>query len=178
MYGPGEYDLAGFCVGEVKKEDLLDGKAISAGDQLIGISSSGFHSNGYSLIRKLVDEGEDELKQQLLTPTRIYISLIKKLRDKLGKNLKGLSHITGGGWDNIQRMNKDREFEITFRPGYDELPEVFEIIGKRSQLSNEDLYKTFNMGVGLVVAVSPDVKKEELKDLIDYPFWDIGFVKS
>jgi phosphoribosylformylglycinamidine cyclo-ligase len=178
MYAAGEYDLAGFCVGEVKKNQLLNGQNIKVGDQLIGLASTGFHSNGFSLIRKLVDEDEVELKESLLTPTRIYVKAIQKLQNLLGEQLKGVAHITGGGWDNIERMNHRFQYPISYRPDFSQLPEMFEIIAHRSQLSEEELYQTFNMGVGLVVAVDASVKIDSLKKLFDYPLWKIGEVSS
>ncbi len=149
MYQNGEYDLAGFCVGEVSSQDLLDGSRLKPGDTLIGLASSGFHSNGYSLVRKLVKENETELLQSCLQPTVIYVQAILKLLEQFGDSIKGLAHITGGGLENIPRMNPALGYEITSLP---EPPAFMQKVCQRSGLGQNELIQTFNMGVGLVVA--------------------------
>lgn len=152
VYEQGVYDLAGFAVGEVYKNQLLGGDKVQAGQYLIGIASSGFHSNGYSLIRKLVKNNEDELKTKLLTPTRLYNSLVQKLINDLGENLTGIAHITGGGIENIPRLNSKIHYQIEALPNDDfRTSEMNEII-RRADLSKEKSYKTFNMGIGLVIS--------------------------
>ena len=155
MYKPGEYDLAGFMVGEVKKKDLIHGKNICEGDVLIGIPSSGFHSNGFSLIRKLVKKEETELLTSLLTPTRIYTSLMEDLLMHHRSSIKGIAHITGGGWKNIARVNEGFDYIIDNLPR--ELPFPMTEVIERSGLANDELWKVFNMGVGMVLVTdSPD----------------------
>ena len=119
MYHGGDYDLAGFSVGEVFKEELLDGSRIANRDTLIGIASSGFHSNGFSLVRKVIEKETNEehrqkLKVDCLTPTRIYVDTFNALRSALGQNLKGLANITGSGLLNIPRMNENFDYDITW----------------------------------------------------------------
>jgi len=153
VYENGVYDLAGFSVGEVLRKDWIDGKRCAAGQFILGIKSSGFHSNGFSLVRKLVRDDEYDLKKALLTPTRIYVKLIQALLKDQRDNVTGLAHITGGGFQNIPRINESLKYEITnyptdsFRPGF-----MNEVI-RRSGLSQSELYDTFNMGVGFVVTV-------------------------
>lgn len=152
VYEAGVYDLAGFAVGEVYKKDLLSGDKVKPGQYLIGLSSSGFHSNGYSLVRRLVKEGETSLKEQLLTPTRLYGSILDKLRTQLGENLTGVAHITGGGFENIPRMNESLGYEISNLPPDDFRQDAMNEILRRADLTRDKSYQTFNMGVGLVIS--------------------------
>jgi len=155
MYAPGDYDLAGFCVGEVRKEDLLGGDKMRPGDSLIAIASSGFHSNGYSLLRKLLREddfAEGGVASQLLTPTRIYVDVVQRLQRELGTSLHGVAHITGSGLQNIPRMNESLHFRIDCLPPLAEIPRVMGEFFDRSGMSIEELCDTFNMGMGLVIA--------------------------
>lgn len=157
VYAEGVYDLAGFCVGEVYKKDWLNGR-VRAGDTLIGIASSGFHSNGYSLVRKLVKDSERELKTELLTPTKLYVNQVMKLLKEQNENIHGVAHITGGGFHNIPRINEELGYEITALPTDDfRAPAMNEII-KRSKLGKDDLYQTWNMGIGLVIACADPEK--------------------
>lgn len=162
FYGEGEYDLAGFCVGVVKKKDIITGAAIQEGDILIGLKSSGIHSNGYSLVRKLFSitkEGlaerlaDSTVGQTLLTPTKIYVKTILRLVEKF--SIHGIAHITGGGFiENIPRMiPKGLAAEIKLDSF--EKPAVFEELVKRAGLAKEEAYNTFNMGIGMVLAVDP-----------------------
>ncbi|HRI75713.1 MAG TPA: phosphoribosylformylglycinamidine cyclo-ligase [Alphaproteobacteria bacterium] len=172
MYQNGEYDLAGFCVGEVMEQELIDGSRVAEGDTLIALPSSGFHSNGYSLVRKLVNEKETELLQACLTPTRIYWNAVKGLRDCL----HGMAHITGGGFANIPRMNAGFDYVIDTLPELDHLPPVFGEIARRSQLPRAELYQTFNMGIGFVMATrQPDALLSRLSAAGER-FWRIGHV--
>ncbi|MFN8370774.1 MAG: phosphoribosylformylglycinamidine cyclo-ligase [Bacteriovoracaceae bacterium] len=160
VYSEGVYDLAGFCVGEVLKKDLICGQNINEGDILIGISSSGFHSNGYSLVRKLIQDNELDLARECLTPTRIYVKLIKELKKEFGNSLKGLAHITGSGVYNIPRINETWGYEINNWPTLDEVPKCMKTLAERSKLSRIELMKTFNMGIGLVMLCSKERKNE------------------
>ena len=162
FYPDGEYDMAGFAVGKVDKEKVINGKNIKAGDVLIGLESSGVHSNGFSLIRKLFGETKSEIDvyderlqktygEALLEPTRIYVKSILGLMQKV--EVKGIAHITGGGFiENIPRVFPDGigcEIDLN---SY-KLSPLYEIIKEKSGLKNEQLYNTFNMGIGMVVVV-------------------------
>lgn len=148
MYEDGEYDLAGFAVGEVKKSQLLDGKKIKFGDAIIGLASSGLHSNGFSLARKLIREDETDLRRTLLTPTRIYVknALAALANKKFG--IKGFAHITGSGFYNIPRVNAKFAYLIESVP---EVPEIFRTLQERAGLDAKEMYSTFNMGIGFVM---------------------------
>lgn len=163
FYPVDEYDVAGFSVGMVDKPKMIDGSRLVPGDVLIGVASSGVHSNGYSLVRKTLgineksvsrymDEFGKTLGEELLTPTRIYVKAIRKLT--AAADVKAISHITGGGfYENIPRMLKDgihADIEKAAAP----VPAVFDVISKAGNIPERDMYNTFNMGVGLVVAVA------------------------
>ena len=163
FYPADEYDVAGFSVGMVDKPKMIDGSRLVPGDVLIGVASSGVHSNGYSLVRKTLgineksvsrymDEFGKTLGEELLTPTRIYVKAIRKLA--AAADVKAISHITGGGfYENIPRMLKDgihADIEKAAAP----VPAVFDVISKAGNIPERDMYNTFNMGVGLVVAVA------------------------
>jgi len=166
MYQNGEYDLAGFAVGEVMEEDLVDGTKISVGDVLIGLPSTGVHSNGFSLVRKLIKNDETDLLKKALTPTKIYCQVVEKLMENHGEAIKGMAHITGGGMTNIARMNKNFDYTLEALPKMDEIPEIFSVLKERSGLGDKELYTTFNMGVGLVIATSsPNELIDTLKGL-------------
>jgi phosphoribosylformylglycinamidine cyclo-ligase len=178
MYADGHYDLAGFCVGEVKKSELLDGSRLSEGDTLIALGSSGFHSNGYSLVRALLKDDETQLKQKCLTPTRIYVNTITSILSSFGDKITGVANITGGGLHNIPRINPDMGYDITLLPEYQDIPEEIGILAKRSELSKQELYKTFNMGIGMVVATNdPQAVEAALNELGENTFV-IGHVTS
>lgn len=151
FYAPGEYDIAGFAVGEVRKEDLLGGELVKAGQGLVGIASSGVHSNGLSLVRKLILKEDEELYLEALRPTRIYHKLVKEIKSS-GIFISGMAHITGGGLSNIARMNPALDYKITRLPTESERPQIFNTLAKRSGLAAQDLYQTWNMGLGLVIA--------------------------
>jgi phosphoribosylformylglycinamidine cyclo-ligase len=156
FYKKGEYDLAGFAVGTVTKATLLDGSRVRAGDVLIGLASSGFHSNGYSLVRKHLGAKEKNLKAAALKPTVLYTGAAHILRSHLGTALHGMSHITGGGFLNIPRLNESYDYHIDLDCGW-HLPPVIRTICERSRITNGDAFQTFNMGVGLVIAVEAKV---------------------
>lgn len=178
MYPHGEYDLAGFAIGEVDEKNLIDGSNLSEGDTLIGIPSSGLHSNGFSLVRKLIKENEKELLENALVPTRIYWKLVDKLlRSHFGK-IKGLAHITGGGLTNIPRINEGFDYNLSFLPSLEEVPSIFSEMKKRSNLPSNELYTTFNMGIGLVIATnSPNEIMDTLKSLGEKG-WVLGTVSK
>jgi phosphoribosylformylglycinamidine cyclo-ligase len=170
LYDAGEYDLAGFAVGEVLNKDIVDGSRLAEGDTLIALPSSGVHSNGYSLVRKLVKDNERGLLEQALTPTRIYWPVVKEVLPLV----RGMAHITGGGISNIPRMNGAFDYLIDALPGLDDIPPIFSELVKRSGLEGKDLYETFNMGIGFVFATGePDRLGARLKEL-GQPFWTIG----
>jgi phosphoribosylformylglycinamidine cyclo-ligase len=179
MYESGEYDLAGFCVGEVRKQDLLGGDKVLPGDALIAIASSGFHSNGFSLLRKLLREddfGESGLAASLLTPTRIYAGLVESLLKVLGDSLHGISHITGSGLENIPRMNEKLLYRIDRLPDRDDLPAHMAIMMERSGLPEIELRSTFNMGAGLVISTDAPEKAMAALDAAGEKYWLIGSV--
>lgn len=169
FYRTGDYDIAGFAVGAVDKKKIINGSTIKPGDVLIGLKSSGIHSNGYSLVRKLFGENIYELNQfndelgaktidVLLTPTRIYVKSILELIKNV--NVKGIAHITGGGFiENIPRIFPEGVGCVIDTKSY-EVPAVFRVMQQKAELTNEQIYNTFNMGIGMVVCVKKhDVKK-------------------
>lgn len=160
VYADGVYDLAGFSVGEVNRTDWIDGKSCASGQTLLGIRSSGFHSNAYSLVRKLLRPHETELKKELLAPTRIYVKLIHALLKNQRENITGLAHITGGGFHNIPRMNESFGYEISNLPKDSDRTAAMNEIIKRANLKKDTLYETFNMGVGFVIAVKDQERAE------------------
>lgn len=153
MYQAEEYDVAGFSVGELNPNEMYAEENIQEGDVMIGIASSGFHSNGYSLLRKLVKETETQLIDQLLTPTKIYVDLIKTLKSVKPDAILAMAHITGGGIHNIPRMSERFDYDLEFWPSLEEVAPVFKPIITRADLPRDELFKTFNMGVGLVLLV-------------------------
>lgn len=160
-----DYDLAGFAVGVVEKKELITGSDIKPGDKLIGIASTGVHSNGYSLVRKVFDISESSLKRYypelgqslgdaLLTPTRIYVKAMKAIKEA-GVRVKGCSHITGGGfYENVPRMLPDNVNAIIHKDSYDMLP-IFDLIRTTGGIEEKMMYNTFNMGLGMVLALDP-----------------------
>jgi len=156
MYAPGDYDLAGFSVGDVKKHELIDGSCIKNGDSLVGLASSGFHSNGFSLIRKILETNQCDLdlKRACLMPTKIYVQTIMSLLKNHREKINGVANITGSGFLNIPRMNESFDYHVTEAP---ELPFFMKEVCDLSGLSIEELHNTFNMGVGMVIATDcPD----------------------
>ncbi|MCL2256228.1 MAG: phosphoribosylformylglycinamidine cyclo-ligase [Firmicutes bacterium] len=154
FYENGEYDLAGFCVGIADRDKLITGKNIVAGDVLIGLRSSGVHSNGFSLVRKVVTEEElkGELGRELLTPTKIYVKSVLALNDEF--DIKGVSHITGGGFiENIPRILPNEDLCVKIDLTNYEVPKLFKLLAERTNLDTRGLYNTFNMGTGMVLCV-------------------------
>jgi phosphoribosylformylglycinamidine cyclo-ligase len=188
FYDAGKYDIAGFSVGIVDRKNIIEGKAIADGDTLVGIASSGPHSNGYSLIRKVLPHYADEdfggrpLGMALLEPTRLYVKPVLKLLDKVA--VKGMAHITGGGFfENIPRMfyharENDAPFDAVLKQGSWKIPPIFERIAKgaETELESKLMYNTFNMGIGFVLAVSPADVKTACDCLGEAGFeaWQIG----
>ena len=170
-----EYDLAGFAVGVVDEKDLITGANIKAGDTLIGIASSGIHSNGFSLVRKVfnvnrenlhrfVDSLGTTLGEALITPTRIYVKALKSVKDA-GVTIKGCSHITGGGfYENIPRMLPDGIGAKIERSSY-EVPAIFSLLQKTGNITDQMMYNTYNMGVGMVLCVNPSDTDKTLEAL-------------
>ncbi len=162
FYPVDEYDLAGFSVGIVDKKKIIDGEGLEAGDVLIGLPSSGVHSNGFSLVRKVFNINEETVKktypeldkplgETLLTPTKIYVKPLLALIEKC--NVKAVSHITGGGfYENIPRMLKDDMSAKINKSAVPVLP-IFNVIQKEGNISEHDMFNTFNMGVGMVIAI-------------------------
>lgn len=172
IYQTGEYDLAGFSVGEVDEKSLIDGSTLQEGDTLIALPSSGIHSNGYSLVRKLVKDHETKLLEECLTPTRIYWPTVKDIFPLL----KGLAHITGSAFANIPRINGKFDYRIDRLPDENDIPPVFGEMIRRSGLEGAELYQTFNMGIGMILATGePDKVTAHLKRL-NQNFWTIGHV--
>lgn len=176
FYPEGEYDIAGFAVGIVDKKDIINGKQIREGDALIGLASSGIHSNGYSLVRKLfgdnlnshdLDRYDDRLKDKvlnvLLTPTKIYVKSVLNLISKV--HVKGIAHITGGGFiENIPRIFPEGIGCRIQKDSYP-LPEIFKIMQEKSGTADRQIYNTFNMGIGMVVCVEKEDVQTAIKIL-------------
>ncbi len=165
-----EYDLAGFAVGVVDRKDLITGENIKPGDVLVGIASSGVHSNGFSLVRQVFNMSEEALNtyydslgktlgEALIEPTRIYVKALKKIKNA-GITIKGCSHITGGGfYENIPRMLPDGVRAVVKKDSY-EVPPIFKMLMKDGDIAEEMMYNTFNMGIGMVLALDEqDVEK-------------------
>jgi len=157
FYQPGEYDISGFAVGVVPKEDLIDGKEITLGDLLVGIPSSGVHSNGYSLVRKILSLSGEDFREELLAPTRIYVEMIQKFQKEF--HLKGISHITGGGLtENIPRMFRGMGAHL--HKSNWEISPIFHWLQEVGNVSEEEMFRTFNMGIGMVLVLSPEEAKK------------------
>lgn len=188
VYQEDQYDLAGFAVGVVDKDKIIDGSSIKEGDIVFGLSSNGIHSNGYSLVRKIVfdhckldlNEEIDELNctlgEELLKPTRIYVKEILELLKTV--DIKGMSHITGGGfYENIPRMIPDG-LCARLDASVIETPEIFKLLKKWADLKDEDMYATFNMGVGFTLVVAQE-DKEKVVDFFkktDLKLYELGKV--
>src|SRR4051812_32722595 len=169
MYAPGDYDLAGFCVGAVERDRVLTGANISPGDLILALASSGVHSNGFSLVRRIIEQQQWALEQSfpslgkalgavLLEPTKIYVpSLLPLVQDG---RIKGLAHITGGGLiENIQRVLPDRCHAMVDAGGWD-LPEIFSMLQQAGRIAPEEMARTFNCGVGMAIIVAPEKGKD------------------
>ena len=170
FYPEDEYDLAGFAVGVVDEKDLITGKDIKAGDTLVGIASSGVHSNGFSLVRKIFKMDQETLStyheelgktlgEALLAPTKIYVKALRSVKEA-GVRIKGCSHVTGGGfYENIPRMLPEGVRAVIKKDSY-EVPAIFRMMAKEGDVAEEMMYNTYNMGIGMVLALDPaDVEK-------------------
>ncbi len=174
FYSKGEYDIAGFAVGIVKKNKIINGKTIKKGDKLIGLASSGVHSNGYSLVRKLFGEDKEALNtynatlgctpaEVVLTPTKLYVKTVLNIIEKF--EIKGIAHITGGGFiENIPRIIPKGLGVKIDRTSY-ALPKLFVALQEIAGISDEKMYNTFNMGIGMVMAVSPEIQDDVVREL-------------
>ncbi len=168
-----DYDLAGFAVGVVDKKDIIDGSTIQPGDVLVGIASSGVHSNGFSLVRKVFEMTEESLNtyydelgrtlgEALIEPTRIYVKALKNVKNA-GVKIKGCSHITGGGFfENVPRMLPDGVKAIVKKDSYD-VPAIFKLIAKNGNVAEDMMYNTFNMGLGMVLALNKEDVETAMK---------------
>ena len=184
MYGDGEYDLAGFCVGAVERAKMIDGMGILAGDALIGVASNGPHSNGYSLIRKVLARDPDAIidgkaaATTLLEPTRIYVRSLQALLD--ATSVKGIAHITGGGFsENLPRMMPDAVHAEIDTSSWKRGP-LFDWLADTGNIATDEMRRTFNCGVGLIVAVAPanvDVALETL-EAAGESAWQIGQIAA
>ena len=165
FYPEDEYDLAGFAVGVVDKKDLITGQSICPGDVLVGIASSGVHSNGFSLVRKVFDMDRESLDtyydelgetlgEALIRPTRIYVKALRSVKEA-GVTIKGCSHITGGGfYENVPRMLPDGVKAVIRRDSY-EVPAIFKMLQAKGEIDDHMMYNTYNMGIGMVMALDP-----------------------
>ncbi|WP_028330891.1 phosphoribosylformylglycinamidine cyclo-ligase [Brachyspira alvinipulli] len=181
FYKDGDYDIAGFCVGVVEKDKIIDGSKVSENDVIIGISSSGFHSNGFSLIRKLVRdynavfEGE-KIGEILLTPTKIYVKKVLPLLEKY--NIKGMAHITGGGLiENVPR-SVAKGYKAVIKKDSFQTPKIFNYIQYLGNIKEEEMYNTFNMGIGFVIIASKEDKDNIISDLqaMNEYAYEIGYI--
>jgi phosphoribosylformylglycinamidine cyclo-ligase len=171
FYKDGEYDLAGFSVGIVENSDIIDGSNIKAGDILIGLKSSGFHSNGFSLIRKALEKGTllKKYASKLLTPTKIYVKDIKKLKTALKKTggVLGLAHITGGGIEgNLIRILPKNMQALVYKKKW-KVPTVMTEVQKLGKVPEKEMWKTFNMGIGMIAIVRKENAALAVKTLKD-----------
>lgn len=174
FYPENEYDIAGFAVGIVDRKKIIDGKSIEEGDALIGLPSSGLHSNGFSLVRKLLNLTEDKLTkpiqqlgttlgEELIKPTRIYVKTILQLKELFP--IKGICHITGGGFiENIPRMIPEG-LRVKIHRGTWPVPPIFNLLQTIGSITDESIYNTFNMGIGMVLAVDHSLAVDVLKKL-------------
>ena len=185
-----EYDLAGFAVGVCDKKDMITGENLAAGDVLIGMASTGVHSNGFSLVRKVFDMTKDSLNtyydelgatlgETLLAPTRIYVKALRAIKDA-GVTVKACSHITGGGfYENIPRMLKDNTVAVVQKDSYT-VPPIFDLMAKKRNIDEQMMYNTFNMGIGMVLAVDPedvDAAMKAIRSTGDTPYV-IGHIEN
>lgn len=177
FYPEDEYDLAGFAVGVIDEKNLITGADIKPGDILVGIASSGVHSNGFSLVRKVFDmtaenlhtyydELGETLGEALIAPTKIYVKALKHIKEA-GVIIKGCSHITGGGfYENIPRMLPEGVHAVIKKDSY-ELPAIFKLLQKKGSLEEKMMYNTYNMGLGMVLAIAPSDVERTVAALVE-----------
>jgi len=186
LYAEGEYDLAGFAVGIVEKSKIIDGREIKAGDEIIGLASAGLHSNGFSLVRKVLleERGYDldkivpslgrTLGEELLTPTRLYVQPLLYLAEKY--RILGIAHITGGGLtENVPRILPEG-ISVQINKESWPKPPIFSLIQKEGEIAEEEMYRTFNMGIGMTLIVKSDQTAKIIKELnqMNFPSYLIG----
>lgn len=177
FYPEDEYDLAGFAVGVVDEKNLITGADIKPGDILVGIASSGVHSNGFSLVRKVFDMTSESLHtyydelgktlgEALIAPTKIYVKALKSIKEA-GVTIKGCSHITGGGfYENIPRMLPEGVHAVIKKDSY-EIPAIFKLLQKKGSLEEKMMYNTYNMGLGMVLAIAPSDVERTVAALVE-----------
>lgn len=187
MYDGEDYDVAGFCVGAVEKAEIIDGSTVSAGDCLIGLASSGPHSNGYSLIRKIIEASNADLNQAfagstlgetLLAPTRIYVKSILALQKQI--KIKAISHITGGGFlENIPRVMPENTVAKISANAW-QWPEVFSWLQENGNVETQEMYRTFNCGIGMVLCIPASDKEQALSLLSELgeTAFDLGTIEA
>lgn len=183
FYPEDEYDLAGFAVGVVDEKDLITGKDLKEGDVLIGMASSGVHSNGFSLVRKVFEMTKDSLDtyydelgttlgEALIAPTKIYVKALRTVKEA-GVKIKACSHITGGGfYENVPRMLKDGTVAVIEKDSYP-VPPIFRLMAKKGNIEEHMMYNTYNMGIGMVIAVDPadvDTAMKAVRDAGETPY--------
>lgn len=177
FYPEDEYDLAGFAVGVVDEKDLITGKDLKEGDVLIGMASSGVHSNGFSLVRKVFEMTKDSLDtyyeelgttlgEALIAPTKIYVKALRSVKEA-GVKIKACSHITGGGfYENVPRMLKDGTVAVIEKDSYP-VPPIFRLMAKEGNIEEHMMYNTYNMGIGMIIAVDPEDVDTAIKAVRD-----------
>lgn len=188
MYHGEDYDVAGFCVGVVEKSEIIDGTKVADGDVLVALGSSGPHSNGYSLVRKIVEgSGCDPLTTQLdgqpladhlLAPTRIYVKSVLKLIEQC--DVHAIAHLTGGGfWENIPRVLPDNTQAVIDESSW-QWPAIFDWLQQAGNVSRHEMYRTFNCGVGMVIALAPDAAEKAivLLNAAGEKAWKIGIIRA
>ncbi|MFP4521368.1 MAG: phosphoribosylformylglycinamidine cyclo-ligase, partial [Fibrobacterota bacterium] len=157
LYNPGHYDLAGFCVGVVDRKDIIDGSRVSPGDVIYGLPSSGIHSNGFSLVRKILDHAEMSFSaygEKLLVPTRLYVNDVMNAVENFKVN--AIAHITGGGLrENVSRVLKER-YDAVIRKDSWNVPEIFRELQEMGSIEENEMFKVFNMGIGLALIMPPE----------------------
>ena len=183
MYHKGDYDIAGFCVGVAEKSRVIDGTKVAAGDQLIALSSSGAHSNGFSLIRKVLEVNNTDTNEllngksigdHLIEPTKIYVKSVLELLKQV--DVHALSHITGGGfWENIPRVLPESAQAIVDGDSW-QWPEIFNWLQEKGNITTHEMYRTFNCGVGMIIVVPADAVAQSIEILTDHGenAWHIG----
>ena len=183
MYAPGEYDLAGFCVGVAEKDSLIDGSKIRPGNAVIGLESNGIHSNGYSLVRRVLSQAElKRMSKELLKPTRIYVKPVLSLLEQFNRSkawaITGISHITGGAfYDKIARI-LPADVDVRIEKDSWKVPEIFRLLQAKGRIEPREMYHTFNMGVGLVLIVEAVAAQAVQRALAELKLksWVIGKV--
>ncbi|MDD5129801.1 MAG: phosphoribosylformylglycinamidine cyclo-ligase [Candidatus Omnitrophica bacterium] len=177
MYRNGEYDIAGFCVGVVEREKIINGSKIKPTDAVIGIASSGLHSNGYSLVRKVLGPAEQKrMSAQLLEPTRIYVQPVLNLLSRYVAAIHGISHITGGAfYDKISRI-LPQNIDVCIEKSSWKVPEIFRLIQYKGNIADLEMYRTLNMGIGLVLIAQKQEAGRIMKSLAELKLksWIIG----